>query len=137
MIPVVVDSSVALTWCFEDEASPETDRLLERVRYDGGIVPGLWYLELSNVLLQAERRNRISANDVAMSLDLIAKLPISIDHETTTHSWREILTLARAESLTTYDAAYLELAVRKGLTLLTKDNELARAAKRFGIEVLP
>ncbi|MDD4933590.1 MAG: type II toxin-antitoxin system VapC family toxin [Methylacidiphilaceae bacterium] len=137
MSGVVIDSSLALTWLFEDEASPETDILLERVRDDGAVVPGLWYLELSNVLLQAERRGRITASDGAMRLDLIAELPISVDPETTARAWREILTIARTERLTTYDATYLELAVRRGLPLLTKDNELAEAANRQGVVVLP
>jgi len=92
---------------------------------------------LSNVLLQAERRGRISTGDVTMRLDLIAQLPILTDQETTIRAWREILTLARAASLTTYDATYLELAMRRGLPLLTKDNELVRAAKRLGVEAFP
>ena len=137
MNAVVIDSSIALTWCFEDEASPETDTLFERVRDDGAIVPGLWRLELGNVLLQAEKRGRIGAGDVATRLDLVADLPISVDQETTARAWREILAMARAEGLTTYDATYLELAMRLGLPLLTKDAELARAAKRRGVEVLP
>jgi predicted nucleic acid-binding protein len=134
---VVIDSSIALTWCFEDEASPETDALFERVRDDGAVVPGLWHLELSNVLLQAERRGRITAGDVATRLDLITELPISVDQETTARAWREVLTIARTEGLTTYDATYLELAVRRALPLLTKDDELAEAAKRLGLVVLP
>jgi predicted nucleic acid-binding protein len=133
----VVDSSIALTWCFEDEASPETDELFARVRDDGAIVPGLWHLELSNVLLQAEKRGRISKADVAQRLELIADLPISVDPETAARSWREILALARAEVLTAYDAAYLELAVRRGLPLMTRDGELASAAKRLGVVVFP
>jgi predicted nucleic acid-binding protein len=137
MSAVVIDSSIALSWCFEDEASPETDRLFERVRDDGAIVPGLWHLELGNVLLQAEKHGRISAADVAMRLDLIAELPISTDPETTVRAWREILTVARAERLTTYDATYLELAMRRGLPLLTKDGELLRAAKRLGVDASP
>lgn len=137
MSAVVIDSSIALTWCFEDEASPETDMLLEQVRDDGAIVPGLWHLELSNVLLQAEKRGRIGTGDVVIRLALIAELPILVDQETTARAWREILTLARTEGLTTYDATYLELAVRRGLPLLTKDQELARAAKRLGVGVPP
>ncbi|HEY0526232.1 MAG TPA: type II toxin-antitoxin system VapC family toxin [Stellaceae bacterium] len=137
MSEVVIDSSIALTWCFEDEASPETDTLFERVRDDGAVVPGLWHLELSNVLLQAEKRGRLSSSDVAIRLDLIAELPISVDQETTARAWREILTLARAERLTTYDATYLELATRRRLPLLTRDDELAQAAVRLGVAVLP
>ena len=137
MSAVVVDSSIALTWCFEDEASPETDALFDRVRDDGAFVPGLWHLELGNVLLQAEKRGRISVADVAMRLQLIADLPISVDQETTARAWREIHMLARTEGLTTYDATYLELAARRGLPLLTRDNELGAAARRLGIAVLP
>lgn len=137
MSAVVIDASIALTWCFEDEASPETDVLFDRIRDEGAVVPGLWHLELSNVLLQAEKRGRISTCDVATRLDLIAELPILIDQETTGRAWREILIIARAEGLTTYDAAYLELSVRRGLPLLTKDKELASAAKRLGVVVLP
>ena len=137
MSAVVIDTSIALSWCFEDEASPETDGLFERVRDEGAIVPGLWHLELGNVLLQAERRGRITPKDVGVRLDLIAELPIVTDQETTARAWREILTMARADRLTTYDATYLELAVRRGLPLLTKDGELVRAAKRIGVQVLP
>lgn len=133
----VVDSSIALTWCFEDEASPQTDELFERIRDDGALVPGLWHLELGNVLLQAERRGRITLAEVAMRLALIADLPISVDQETTPRAWREILFLARAEGLTEYDATYLELAERCGLPLMTKDNALADAAKRLGVIVFP
>jgi hypothetical protein len=78
---VVVDSSIALTWCFEDDASPETDMLFGRVRDGGAILPGLWHMELSNVLLQAEKRDRSGTGDVSMRLNLITELPISIDQE--------------------------------------------------------
>jgi predicted nucleic acid-binding protein len=134
---MVVDASVALTWCFEDEASAATDAVFERVRDEGAIVPGLWHLELNNVLLQAERRGRIDADDIAARLKLIADLPISTDGETAAQAWRDTLNLARSERLTTYEAAYLELAVRKGLPLSTRDNELAAAARRRGVTVHP
>jgi len=132
---LVIDSSAALSWCFEDEASPETDALFERVRDLGAVVPGLWHLEVANVLLQAEKRGRITGGDVTMRLDLIAALPITTDSETTARAWREILALARAQGLTTYDAAYLELAIRRGLPLQTKDEALIGAAKRCNVTV--
>lgn len=135
MSALVIDSSTALSWCFEDEASPGSDALFERVRDQGAVVPGLWHLELANVLLQAEKRGRITTADVAMRLDLIAELPITTDNETTARAWREILGLARAEGLTTYDATYLELAIRRGLPLQTKDEALIGAAKRCGVAV--
>ena len=135
MSALVIDSSAALSWCFEDEASPESDALFERVRDQGAFVPGLWHLEVANVLLQAEKRGRIAAGDVAMRLELIAELPITTDNETTARAWREILALARAEGLTTYDASYLELAIRRGLPLQTKDEALIAAAERTGVSV--
>jgi predicted nucleic acid-binding protein len=133
----VLDCSVALSWCFEDEATPEADALLDRVRDEGALVPSLWHLELANVLLQAERRRRISAEDVATRLSLFAALPILTDPETMTRAWHDILSIARVEGLTTYDAAYLELAIRAGVPLLTKDGDLLAAAKRRGVAVLP
>lgn len=137
MSGLVLDCSVAVSWCFEDEASPETDALLERVRDEGALVPALWHLELGNVLIQAERRKRLSAADTTTRLELIADLPIVTDDETSARALREVLTLARAEGLTTYDAAYLELAMRKGLPLASRDRALLEAAKRTGINVMP
>ena len=135
MTALVIDSSAALSWCFEDEASPESDTLFQQVRDQGAVVPELWHLEVANVLLQAEKRGRITAGDVAIRLKLIAELPIATDTETTARAWREILALARAEGLTTYDAAYLELAIRRGLPLQTKDGALIGAAKRCSVTV--
>jgi len=132
---LVIDSSAALSWCFEDEASPGSDALFERVRDHGAVVPELWHLEVANVLLQAEKRGRITAAVVAMRLALIAELPITTDDETTARAWRETFPLARAEGLTTYDAAYLELAIRRGLPLMTKDAALIAAAGRSGVAI--
>ena len=134
MSALVIDSSAALSWCFEDEASPGSGRLFEQVRDHGALVPGLWHLEVANVLLQAEKRGRVTTADVAMRLKLIAESPITTDNETTTRAWREILALARAEELTTYDA-YLELAIRRGLPLMTKDAALIAAAGRNGVAI--
>jgi predicted nucleic acid-binding protein len=98
--------------------------------------PGLWHLEVANVLLQAEKRGRIASSDVTMRLELIAELPITTDNEMSARAWREILALARVEGLTAYDAAYLELAIRRGLPLQTKDFALLDAAKRNGVSAL-
>ena len=133
----VIDASIALSWCFEDEATAETDRLFEFVRDEGAVVPGLWHLELGNVLLQAEKRKRLSAEDVTTRLRLISVLPIMTDPETPVRAWQDILSIARVEGLTTYDAAYLELAIRLAAPLLTKDNQLARAAQRRGVATQP
>jgi len=133
----VIDASVTLSWCFADEASPETDLLLDAVREYGALVPGLWFLEVGNVMLQAERRGRIAAADVAVRLELISALPIMVDQNTVGRAWGEVLHLARAERLPVYDATYLELAARRGLPLYTRDNALAGAARRHGLVVSP
>jgi predicted nucleic acid-binding protein len=133
----VVDASIALSWCFEDEATPATDALLEFVREHGALVPGLWFLEVGNVLLQAEKRGRITATDVDARLNLISELPIMVDQQTVGAAWGAVLELARGESLTSYDACYLELAYRRDLRLFTKNRALMEAAKRIGVAVTP
>jgi predicted nucleic acid-binding protein len=133
----VLDCSIAIAWCFEDEATPETDALLDRLRDEGAAVPALWSLEVGNALLQAERHGRLSTAKVAAFVNLLAGLPIAIDGDTATRALREVLALARAEGLTTYDASYLELAGRRALPLATKDQTLHRAAQRVGVPLLP
>lgn len=137
MSAVVVDASIALAWCFDDEASPATEALLDEVSARGAVVPGLWHLEIANALLQAERSGRNIAEGITARLEYIGRLPIATDTETAGRAWRETLALARAERLTTYDASYLELAIRCGLPLATRDRALAAAAKRAGVTVLP
>jgi len=133
----VLDCSIAAAWLFEDEARPETDDLLDLLRDDGALVPNLWHLEVGNVLIQAERRGRITAAQIATRLELLASLPIATDGETDVLAFREILTLARAQALTTYDAAYLELALRQGIPLATQDKALVRAAIAVKVDTLP
>jgi predicted nucleic acid-binding protein len=134
---LVIDSSIALSWCFKDEATPETRRILDRVGEDGALVPALWHLETGNVLLQAERNGRITAADALLGITLMSGLPIETDEEATTRAWREILSLARLERLTTYNATYLELAVRRNVPLATRDRALHSAARRLKLPVLP
>jgi predicted nucleic acid-binding protein len=133
----VLDCSIAVAWLFDDEAAPETDALLEQMKDSGALVPTLWRLELGNVLARAERRKRITATQIAAAIDLMDRLPIVTDTETDDRAFREILTLARTVGLTTYDAAYLELATRRGVQLATRDKTLIRAAHRLQVETLP
>jgi predicted nucleic acid-binding protein len=133
----VLDASIAAAWCFEDEAEPAVDALLDGLNAHGAVVPTLWPLEVANVLLQAERRGRITMTTVDGRLAAFEALPIRVD----TTSWQSIgatvLALARLHGLTIYDAAYLELAARQRLPLATKDKALWRAAKAVGIVILP
>jgi predicted nucleic acid-binding protein len=137
MTGFVLDCSIAVAWCFEDEASDICDALLERVRDEGASVPSLWHLELGNVMVQAERRGRIMSADVSTRLELIGDLPIVTDDETPQRALHEVLALARAENLTTYDAAYLELAIRRGLPLATNDKRLRNAGINTGVQIIP
>ncbi|MEI6066360.1 MAG: type II toxin-antitoxin system VapC family toxin [Methylococcaceae bacterium] len=123
MTGFVLDCSIAVSWCFEDEASEVCDALLERVRDEGALVPSLGHLELGNVMIQAERRGRVMSADVTTRLELIGDWPIVTDDETPLRALHEILALARAENLTAYDAAYLELAIRNNRT----DQRIARS----------
>ena len=137
MSAFVLDCSVAVAWLFDDEATPETDALLDRLQFDSAFVPGLWRLELGNVLARAERQKRIAASQIVAYLGVLDRLPIVADAETESRAFREILALARAERLTTYDAAYLELAMRMGLQLATRDEALVQAARRVAVETVP
>lgn len=133
----VVDASVALSWCFKDEATAATDKLVLNVRREGAIVPSHWLLEVLNALLVAERRGRIGRSDAAAHIRTIEELGVGVDDETGVRATRETLALARTEQLSVYDAAYLELALRRGIPLATIDRELAKAAKRASVTVLP
>lgn len=132
---LVVDASIALTWCFEDEVTAATEAIGAQVDADGAVVPNLWRLEVANALLLAQRRGRLDRSGVEQRLRLLAALPISIDGETDAHAWNDTMLLARAERLTLYDAAYLELAIRINGTLATLDRALARAARHLGVAV--
>lgn len=132
----VLDASIALSWCFSDEANTESWSLLERLEKETAYVPSLWALEMSNILILAERRNRITYEHVILSLELLNSLPIQIDEETAYRAFHETSQLAYKEKLTSYDASYLELALRLGLPLATKDKPLAKIAKKLGVSLI-
>lgn len=137
MTRFVLDSSVALAWCFEDEASEVADRILDLLESVEAIVPVIWPAEVGNALLAGERRRRISAAGVARSLALLRDLDIRLDAadaRTEVDNW---VAVARSHKLAVYDAAYLVLAIREGLPLATLDRALARAAAAVGLTLLP
>lgn len=137
MSALVLDCSIAVSWCFEDEASEATDQLLLKVQEQGALVPALWYLEFGNVLIQAKKKGRISEIQLMAGMDLIRQLPITTDNINPDKIMSKIMLLATQHHLTTYDAAYLELALRSNLPLATKDNDLRKAANKLGILILP
>jgi len=132
----VLDSSIALCWCFDNEATEGTRQLLEHLQADTAAVPNLWHIEIANVLTLAERRRRITAAETAQFIALLEALEIDVDEETWSRALVRILDLAREERLTAYDAAYLELAMRLGVPLASKDGDLCDAAERLGVSVL-
>jgi predicted nucleic acid-binding protein len=127
MTRFVLDCSVTMAWCFEDEADRYSEAALAALAGSAAVVPGLWPLEVANVLLVAERRGRLTPEDGRQFLVLLAGLPITVD--VAIPDPREILTLARVHRLSAYDAAYLELAVRDRLPLATRDRTLRAAAR--------
>jgi predicted nucleic acid-binding protein len=132
----VLDASITLSWCFSDEATPETITLLEQLESETAFVPERWSLEVGNILISAERRKRISYANITEFISLLQNLNIKTDYETSSRGFREIISLSHSEKLTTYDAAYLELAMRLGLPLATKDVQLAKVAKKMGIKLM-
>ena len=135
-MPFVVDASVVLAWHFEDEVSEYADGVLERLRGDQAIVPGVWPLEVANGLVIAERRKRLTAAKLAGAVDATQSLDVSV-HETGLEIvLGRVLDLARAQRLSVYDAAYLELAMREGLPLATEDAALRTAATRVGVALV-
>ncbi len=135
-VPFVLDASVALAWCFEDETSAEATGILERLREGVAIVPILWFLEVGNALISAERRGRLTPTESAHFLELLRQLPIQVEDTPPLRIWGEIFGLARAHRLSCYDACYLDLAMRLGLPLATLDAELRRAGEDCGVEIL-
>ena len=132
----VVDASLALAWCFDDEATDAADELMQRAMTETVVVPGIWPLEMANVLLLAERRSRIGPAKVKAFVDRLEALMIKVEPSPPETAFGDVLTLARANRLTVYDAAYLELAQRLRVPLATRDRELVAAAGRVGVAIL-
>lgn len=129
----VIDNSVVMAWCFEDQTNKYTESVLDRLETSEAFAPGIWPLEVGNVLLIAERKNILSKSDVVRFLSLLQSLPLYVEQESSARMLTEIVALARDCRLSTYDASYLDLAMRRGLPLATQDKALASAAKKCGI----
>lgn len=132
----ILDASVALSWCFTDEATPETYKILSRLDEESAVVPSLWHLEVANILCLAVRKRRIAEQRMRSFLRDLEILPIMIDTETMSFALTDTLNLCLRYALTSYDAAYLELAYRLRVPLASKDKALCRAAKKLKIDLL-
>jgi len=131
----VMDNSVVMSWCFKDETNNYADQVLDRLTGATAVVPSIWPLEVVNVLLAAERQKRLSESDSIRFLTLLSQLPIVVEHERP-ETMQELLALGRTNNLSSYDASYLNLAMKKGLPLATLDNKLIQAAARVNVSLL-
>jgi len=137
VIRVVLDGSMTLSWCFEDETDEACTAVLQTVRTGEALVPSVWPLEVANALLVAERKKRVSAAKSDLFVAELGVLVIQIDPEDPRRTFGEVLSLARETGLSSYDASYLELAIRSKLPLASLDAPLRKAARTRGVELMP
>ena len=133
---LVLDSSATLAWIYNEETTPAVRDLFDRITAEGAWVPSLWRLEVGNVLQLGVRRGRHDSAFRDETLADLALLPIALDPHTDQQAWSATMQLAERHKLTLYDAAYLELALRRALPLATLDDELRTAAAAEGVTVL-
>jgi len=130
----VLDASVALAWCFETETDHFTDAVLDSLADSTAVVPAVWPLEIGNALVVAERRGYLDQAASVRFLNLLRQLSLEVEQESPQRMFGEILLLAREQQLSTFDASYLDLAMRSGLALASRDSALIQAAGRCGVE---
>lgn len=135
-MPFVLDASVALAWFLAGEATAYTESVLGRLRRAGATVPVVWPLEIANAFLMAERRQRTTARQTVGALQDLRRLPITVDDGALAPAWDTVLNLGRDHGLTTYDASYLEVAMRLNLPLATLDARLRSVATRIGVPLV-
>lgn len=132
----VVDCSIAMAWLFHDEATPKTVALLNRLATETALVPAWWFVEITNVLAVAERKGRITPTQTGAFIADLSKLGIERDDEAPDRAFTHLLALCRTHRLTSYDAIYLDLAIRRHLPLATLDDELRKAGRKLGVGLL-
>ena len=130
---VVIDVSVAAAWCFSDERADAAEQVLAELTPHGGVVPAIFWYEIRNVLVVNERRGRIDPADSARFLMRLHGLSLLLDDR---HDEETVMALARKHTLSAYDSAYLETALRRGDSLATLDRDLAAAAVAEGLSVV-
>ena len=133
----VLDNSVAMRWCFDGITHPYAEEVLARLASgEDAIVPVLWLYEASAVLARAQNRNTLAADKASAFLAELQSLNIATDEESAARVFTDVHRLALAHRLTSYDAAYLELAIRRRVPLATLDEDLARASLAAGVDPL-
>jgi predicted nucleic acid-binding protein len=129
----VLDCSVTMAWCFKDETDRYAAPVLDRLDRDTALVTSIWPLEVGSALVVAERRRRLTEGDAARFFDLLAGLPIVVSELSLAQVAGHVVALARRYGISVYDAAYLDLAIREGAPLATRDSGLRRAAADAGV----
>lgn len=132
----VVDASVALAWCFEDESTSYTQHVLRRLLREEGVVPPIWPFEVGNALASALRARRMKPADADSFLALLESFPLGVEPRGLAGVFKRVLPLALEHGISCYDASYLELALHLRLPLATLDRALQRAASRAGAALL-
>ncbi|MGH9405934.1 MAG: type II toxin-antitoxin system VapC family toxin [Terriglobia bacterium] len=136
LIRFVLDASVALCWCFEDQSTRYSEAVFKRLEEgDAGRAPFIWPIEMAHAMLVAERRRKIKPAQTTAFLRELSEWPIEVDIDGVGRALEHILEVGRHYRLTAYDAAYLELAIHDGIPLATLDAELLKAAKSAGVEI--
>ena len=138
MTGFVLDNSVAMRWLLESNKVSNqeyAEKVLKSLTINDALVPNLWHLEATNVLLGAEKRKEITIGEVEGFISQLESLPIQVDPLTYHQSFSRTLALGRAYNLSSYDAAYLELAIREGIPLASLDKNLIKAAKKSEVDI--
>jgi predicted nucleic acid-binding protein len=125
-----------MAWCFEDECDELADAVLDGLAEGEAWVPSLWPLEVANVLVAAERRRRLTAADSARFVELLMSLPIVVDDRSHERAFAQVMSTARQLGISVYDASYLELAMRLGAAIATRDSQLRAAAAAAGVPLV-
>jgi len=125
-----------MRWCFQNAAHPYADGILQQLATGAAFVPVLWRYEVSAVLAKSQKDGILTALRVDEFLATLNKLNITVDSDSSDHILTDVHRLAVAYRLTSYDASYLELALRKNLPLATLDDELIAASKASGVALL-
>jgi predicted nucleic acid-binding protein len=131
----VLDCSVVLAWYFADEADEYADSVAGALPTATALVPTLFHLEIANILVVGERRKRSTEAEATAFLTRLAQLPIIVDGQTVARAWSDTIALARTHGLSSYDAAYLELASRASAQLATLDEKLRNVARDMGTTI--
>jgi len=133
----VLDNSVTMRWFFGDGKPQElayAGKVLDAMKQDNALVPATWGLEVANVIARAEAKGIVTEARSGAFLEMLEGVDIDVDSATFSQALSDTLQLARRFKLSSYDASYLELALRLGMPLATLDEDLQKAAKKAGVK---